>query len=239
MTQALYDLCLLVTSKRPRRVIDHILRYGQITTEELKTKYGYDHPPRAVCDVRENGIPLNTSRVRSKSTGRMIAAYRFGDPAKAQAGRIGGRSAFSKKFKQALLDSLGSRCSITGEKMESRYLQIDHRVPYAIAGESNSANPDPTEFMLLDASSQRAKSWSCEQCDNFKKLKKEATCRKCFWAFPENYEHVAMKPERRLVLVWSGKDELADFQEAARAASDTGVSLQTLLKNLVAGLKKD
>ena len=29
-----------VTAKRPRTVIDHILKYGQITTEELREIYG-------------------------------------------------------------------------------------------------------------------------------------------------------------------------------------------------------
>lgn len=40
-----------VTNKRARIVIDHILEHGFVTTEELKTKYGYDHPPRAARDV--------------------------------------------------------------------------------------------------------------------------------------------------------------------------------------------
>lgn len=37
-----------VKAKRPKTVIDHILKYGQITTEELKDRYGYNHPPRAM-----------------------------------------------------------------------------------------------------------------------------------------------------------------------------------------------
>ena len=40
------ERCKSVTAKRPRTVIDHILQYGYITTEELKEKYGYNHPPR-------------------------------------------------------------------------------------------------------------------------------------------------------------------------------------------------
>lgn len=44
-----------VDAKRPRTVIDHILEHGEITTEELKTIYGYNHPPRAIRDVREIG----------------------------------------------------------------------------------------------------------------------------------------------------------------------------------------
>ena len=69
------DFCRSVTAKRPRTAINHILEHGHITTEELKDKYGYDHPPRAARDVRELGIPLETFRVEA-SSGRKIAAYR-------------------------------------------------------------------------------------------------------------------------------------------------------------------
>ncbi len=36
------ELCASVTGKRPKTVIDHILKHGHITTEELKNKYGYE-----------------------------------------------------------------------------------------------------------------------------------------------------------------------------------------------------
>ena len=73
------DLLESVTAKRPRTVIQHILKHGFITSQELKDLYGYNHPPRAVRDVREYGIPLVTYRVMG-SDGRKIAAYKFGDP---------------------------------------------------------------------------------------------------------------------------------------------------------------
>src|SRR5471030_3213195 len=95
MSQAFYDACVATTAKRARTVIHHILAHGQITTEELSELYNYDHPPRAVRDVRENGIPLETYFVTSPKTGRKIAAYKFADPTKMVAGRVGGRKAFS------------------------------------------------------------------------------------------------------------------------------------------------
>lgn len=39
---------------------------------------GYEHAPRAARDVRELGIPLETYKIKD-STGKSIAAYRFGD----------------------------------------------------------------------------------------------------------------------------------------------------------------
>ena len=64
-----------VTNKRPLAVINHILRHGQVTTEELREQYGYDHPPRARMDVLEWGIPLETIRVPNRNGTKKIAAY--------------------------------------------------------------------------------------------------------------------------------------------------------------------
>ncbi len=130
------ELCKKVTAKRPRTAIDHIIKHGAVTTEELQTLYGYDHPPRVIRDARENGVPIESFRVRSKRTGRMIAAYRFDSPDKIVRGRIGGRKAFSKQFKDALIERYGGRDAFTGERSAPRYLQIDHRVPYEVIGES-------------------------------------------------------------------------------------------------------
>ena len=88
------ELLKRVTAKRPRTVIDHILKYGQITTEELREIYGYNHPPRAIRDVREHGIPVETFRVTG-SDGRKIAAYKFGDPSEVRATQLYGRTAFA------------------------------------------------------------------------------------------------------------------------------------------------
>lgn len=45
------DLLQSVTAKRPKTVIQHILKHGHITSQELKDIYGYDHPPErfAMC----------------------------------------------------------------------------------------------------------------------------------------------------------------------------------------------
>lgn len=228
MSPEILELCNKVTRKRPKIVIEHILEHGFVTTEELKSLYGYDHPPRAARDVREEGIPLETFSVTSATTGRQIAAYRFDDPKKIQGGRIGGRVAFPKKLKPALIKKLGSRSTLTGERLAPLYLQIDHRVPYEVAG--NSADfSDLDEFMLLDASSQRAKSWACEHCQNFRVIKEPAICAECFWAYPEDYKHVAMVPERRLDLVWREEDT-QNYDRLQALADQVGLSLSEYVK---------
>ena len=39
-------LCKAVTAKRPKTVIDHILKHGFITTQDLKDRYGYNQVRR-------------------------------------------------------------------------------------------------------------------------------------------------------------------------------------------------
>jgi hypothetical protein len=223
-------LCKRVTAKRPRAVIEHILKHGIISNEELSELYGYDHPPRAIRDVRENGVPLLTHMIASPKTGRRMGAYTFDDVANVKGGRIGGRRAFSKQFKLLLLEQYGSREAITGERLEERYLQIDHRIPYEVVGDEDELVPE--KFMLLDASSQRAKSWSCEHCDNFRKIHDPTICQRCFWAFPEDYDHIAMEQKRRVDIVWSGKD-VSEYDAAKVAAQKAGQLLPDFIKGVL------
>ena len=156
------ELCRSVTAKRPKTVIDHLLKHGQITTEELKDVYGYNHPPRAVRDVKEHGIPIERTRVTG-GDGRRIAAYRFADPKTIRVRKFDGRTGLSKQIKDALIAKYGCKCFIYVEEMPEADLQIDHRVPFEIVGESTTL--DPEEFMLVSGSANRAKSWSCERPD--------------------------------------------------------------------------
>jgi hypothetical protein len=219
--------CKAVTAKRPKTVIDHILRHGQITTEELKETYGYNHPPRAARDVREQGIPLETFKVQG-SDGRAIAAYRFGDPSESR--NLYGRTAFSKKLKETLLEKHGSRCAIYLEVFPKEELQIDHRIPFQVMGDPQDEAIE--NYMLLSASANRAKSWSCEHCINWKNLKKIGVCKSCYWAFPEQYEHVAMRQIRRLDLLWQGA-EIKDYEELKATAGDLGKDLPEFVKEIL------
>jgi len=90
-----WTTCARQTGRRSRIVIEHILKHGYISTEDLSEEYGYGHPPRAARDVREQGIPLETFYVTG-SDGRRIAAYRFGDPHDARPYKLGGRGIWPK-----------------------------------------------------------------------------------------------------------------------------------------------
>ena len=222
------DLLNSVEAKRPRTVIQHILQHGFITSQELKDTYGYNHPPRAIRDVREHGIPLVTYRIEG-TDGRSIAAYKFGNPTdtKNLISKSSGRTVFSKVLKQALIEKYGSKCFVYFEPMDENLLQVDHRIPYEIAGEQDEQNLEL--YMLLSPSANRAKSWTCEHCENWER-KDSDFCVKCFWAYPENYDHVAGKQQRIISIIFTG-NEIEYFN---RLINISGIEkAQQLIKQII------
>lgn len=201
-----------------------------MTTEELRDLYGYAHPPRAARDVREQGIPLRTFKVTG-ADGRKIAAYEFGDLSEIQDNKLGGRRVFSSRFKESLYRANNGKCDVCLERYEKRHLQVDHRIPYEVGGEVGGED-ELGRYMLLCGSCNRAKSWSCEHCANWRSKKDASACRRCYWATPEGYEHIAMAPVRRLDLSWSGA-QVAEFDEARNAAVEAGESLPDFVKEAI------
>jgi len=213
-------------------VIDGILKKGYITTEELAKK-GYKHAPRAARDVREAGIRLETFRVKS-SDGRSIAAYRF-DHKKIESGKSGGRKGFSKDFKDILYKSYDEKCAVCLGHFEKRYLQIDHRIPYEIAGEKKFFKSDDKNYMLLCGSCNRAKSWSCEHCENWRSKKSSKICTKCYWAFPDEYSHIALREIKRMDIIWEGK-ETGVYNKLKNNAKKNNEKLPDYVKKIISKL---
>ena len=232
MTQKLSKLFIekarAVTAKRAKTVIGHILAHGQITTDELKATYGYNHPPRAARDVREHGIALKTIRVEGPD-GRRIGAYVFDEGSSASYSKRAGRTALSNKLKMELIKLNGARCFIYLEPVTARELQIDHRIPYEVAGDGFDQSQEPDDFMLLCGSANRAKSWSCEHCPNWLQDKSLEVCRTCYWAYPESYSHVATLAQRRLDIVWAG-EEVAEYEVARKKATTANETLPEFVK---------
>jgi hypothetical protein len=101
-------------------------------------------------------------------------------------------------------------------------------VPYEVGGEGKGES-HPEEFQLICGSCNRAKSWSCEHCTNWTKTLDPKVCMACYWASPECYKHIAMRPVRRLELVWT-EQEVANFDRLSKAARKRGQSLPEFIK---------
>jgi hypothetical protein len=223
-TRALIDA---VVNKRARFVLDAIVERGLVSTEEI-SKAGYDHPPRAAQDVRDLGFPLKTVKVKH-SNGRSIAAYAL-DLEKLQKVGMAGRRALSKKERVEIIAGAGGTCQICSSTLN---LQIDHRIPYQIAGESKDAGEEI--FQVLCGSCNRKKSWACEHCPNFLQRKDAQVCRTCYWFGSESYAHVAMVEERRTDLIWVGRSEADVADRLGREARKLGKKPAEHIKDILKG----
>ncbi|MBQ7178956.1 MAG: hypothetical protein IJS08_16180 [Victivallales bacterium] len=224
-----------IQAKRPNTVIQHLLAHGYITSDELKNIYGYDHPPRAARDVRELGIELITFKV-DNGQGRKIAAYRFGslEHIGETKSKSAGRTALDRVLKTRLIEKYGSRCFINNVSMRKENLQIDHRIPYEIGGETDDQDLD--NYLLLSASANRQKSWACEHCPNWKEKSIEK-CKKCFWAYPENHKHIACE-EARILTITFHTDELQDYEKLMIASDGKPDStVKSLIREFLKKLK--
>lgn len=227
LSKELLEKVSKVKSRRPKVVLEHLVQHGSITTQEITVLYGYEHAPRAIADIKEEGIPISKTMV--SVDGKKMARYVFGDPSKIEHNKLGGRQVFSKSFKPKLVALYGSKCNITLEEYAPKHLQIDHRVPYTVGGESSGDERTTEKFMLLCASAQRQKSWACEHCPNLLQNRDITVCQTCYWAYPENYEHVAGRYEKRIDLVFQDEKELIMLERIEQAAKAEGLTFKQYL----------
>ncbi|WP_050515621.1 hypothetical protein [Dickeya undicola] len=218
-----------VCSSRAVFVINHIVKYGSINSEQIRNA-GFVHGARAVGDVRDNGVPLVTRNIKS-SDYRTIAEYTFGPASDIKKHKFGGRINFPTSLKGKLIERDGLFCAISKQPLPADELQIDHRVPYYISGDI-AGERDPDDFMLLSKSLQRSKSWDCEHCDNLKVHFDIRHCKNCYWASPDNYTHVAMRSQRNINITWE-REEVKDFDKLNEDSMKTGYSPQEIIKALI------
>jgi hypothetical protein len=157
------------------------------------------------------------------STGKRMGAYTF-DTKAIEEGKAG-RDMLPKKLRDQIIADAGRRCNLDGA---DHNLQVDHRIPFEVAGETLAEEKQP--FQVLCGSCNRQKSWSCEHCENWTVDKRIEICRTCYWAHPEKYTHIAMRQERRVDLVWIG-DEVTDFESISAQAKANKITVSEQIKH--------
>lgn len=86
--------------------------------------------------------------------------------------------------------------------------------------------------MLLCGSCNRAKSWSCEHCDNLLIHHDLRRCQDCYWANPHQYAHIALRPVRRIEIVWS-EGSVAEYERLRQMALDKNEALPDFVKTVL------
>lgn len=221
-----YEEILPNLNKRPRTVLEYILRNGSVSTYELG-ELGYDQPPRAAQDLKEAGIKLKTSVGKHPDTGRRMAIYSLDETEEIHVKN--GRTNFPKKFKEELYKSFGYRCNICNTIYPTTLLQCDHRISVIVGGEVEKLELE--KFQPLCAPHQRAKSWECENCPNRTEGNPEV-CESCFWAIPDGeYTHIATRNERVVSLRFKDDHEVRLLRRLLAYAKEHNCTIEDEIKS--------
>lgn len=224
----------LVTAPNSRaaKAIRAMLSKGSVTTDDLAA-LGYNHPPRAIQDIKDATLPVMQMMIR-RPDGKRMASYRFPTTSETVVGRAlgSGRLNIRPLFRRKLMQHYGEADTITGAKLPRTMLTVDHRVPFQVSGDAGLEDEDMSQFMLLDRSMQRVKAWACQHCPNVtESLLNSETCRRCFWAYPEDYDHVATQNIRRTDVIWQG-DDVPLHDRLRERAQEQGLTVADLLRAL-------
>ena len=150
------------------------------------------------------------------------------------------KNKFPKEFLEQIASITNKRAKIVIEHMvqyaeaysKTVIYKIDHRIPYQIVGDVHSERKTD-DYMLLCVSCNRAKSWSCEHCSNWKEEKASEICISCYWGTPESYCHIAGKEMRRMDLQWSW-EEIKHYDAIKLVAEKNNVELPEFVKEIIA-----
>lgn len=106
-------------------------------------------------------------------------------------------------------------------------------MPYEVAGDdSDEWNVNVDDLMLLCGSCNRAKSWSCEHCENWQNEKLSSVCLTCYWADPENYAHIALREIRRIDVIWD-EDEIQAYERLKKEARTNRYPMPDYVKKIL------
>lgn len=63
-------------------------------------------------------------------------------------------------------------------------------------------------------------------------MKDKSICLSCYWAYPENYEHIAMRQVRRLDLLWES-DDIEMYEKLKQRAASLDKEIPMFVKEMI------
>jgi hypothetical protein len=63
------------------------------------------------------------------------------------------------------------------------------------------------------------------------RVKDKSICLSCYWAYPESYEHIAMRQVRRIDLLWEG-DDIEIYERLKQRAVSVEKELPEFVKEI-------
>ena len=215
-TPEFIETLLGAMSRRARFVRDQILRHRHVTAWEVKKHYSNE--TAAVNDLVQVGIPLRTTAVKAEN-GRSTTQYTF-DP---QHFRHRRDTRGFVPHRSKVLE--GGQCALCPSSVQywKRTLQIDHRIPFSLVGNAEVERDGLAAVQALCPSHNTAKQHACKACEMFRS-RDSSQCRGCYWAYPDQYQHIAGQRERRLTVVAHDGQEPA-LQQLRSQAVGLGLSV--------------
>jgi hypothetical protein len=67
---------------------------------------------------------------------------------------------------------------------------------------------------------------------NWLELQDPKICRHCYWAYPEDYEHIAMREVRRVDILWSG-EEVSIYEQLKEKTHELQKDLPAYIKEII------
>lgn len=199
--------------KRGQHLRDLLLEKERVSTYEIQQRYS--SATRVASDLLAIGLTLKKESEKSED-GKVRTLYSL-DPSGFVCAQEARQSIPGRIRVEVIGQATG--CRLCGTQVEKRVFQVDHRVPFCLVGNRLAQQEGVGAFQALCPSCNTAKSHACKRCPD----PKEESCRTCYWAYPEDYRHIAGKTERRLVLVARTPDELKRLGEIEAGARECGL----------------
>jgi hypothetical protein len=202
-----------------------IVSKGGFTCKEMRKTDGEPQHTWAAKDDLNRYIPVDGSE---KAEGNSVR-YQFDFDAIRKIGKVLRdaelRDLLSERDRASIIKYHKSACAFCAHV--GTKLQVDHPVPFRLGG--NIKSKDPTGYLVVCAPCNRRKDKSCVDCPNMNGVRDPTTCSRCYWASPNDYDHIETKPYKQVLVMFTTDEEIQILKKVMGRLK--GESLAALIKS--------